>query len=134
MLYVRYLFASLFTHHSFVVVPCPLSPVACVVGSCIRVTGLYSACLGDNTLSATSGDLLAAGQAIDALNDANPNTARFVTELDPPYDHSSCVAAGADVGDKPYEFAVFCNGDGTVPVSGVGLFVVWFFVCSLAMR
>eukprot|EP00903_Cladosiphon_okamuranus_P018875 g17361.t1 len=75
--------------------------------------GLYSACLGDPTLSATGGDLIASQEAIDALKDADPNVDNF-EGLEPPYDYHACDA-GVTVGTKPYEYGVFCNGDGTVP-------------------
>ncbi|CAM9799376.1 unnamed protein product [Pylaiella littoralis] len=78
--------------------------------------GLFSSCLGEPSLTTTTGEVFGAPQAEDALKTANdgslPDTVS-IRALPYPYNMTAC-ANGATLGTKPYQYNVFCNGDGTV--------------------
>ncbi|CAM9409721.1 unnamed protein product, partial [Hapterophycus canaliculatus] len=82
--------------------------------------GIYSSCLGDPTLSESTGSVFTAPQAEDALKKAGSDgglpTGADISTLPSPYNTEVCNQnVRLDV--KPYVYNVFCNGDGTVPVS-----------------
>lgn len=89
----------------------------------MRKSGLYSSCLGDSSLSATTGSVFTSPQAEDALKSAGSDgglpTGADIAALPGPYNTSACDA-DATLGIKPYVYNVFCNGDGTVPVRRLG--------------
>lgn len=92
----------------------------------VAVSGLYSSCLGESSLTSTTGSVFAAPSAEDALKTANdggrPTGASFA-DLKPPYNYTSCDP-DAEVGTKPYVYNVFCNGDGEVDVSSFFVLII----------
>lgn len=81
--------------------------------------GLYSTCLADSALSSQAGSIISSPGARAALNtaaDGELPTGADIKALAMPYNSTVCDDA-ASLDTSPFEFTVFCNGDGTVAVS-----------------
>ncbi|CAM9356690.1 unnamed protein product [Discosporangium mesarthrocarpum] len=74
--------------------------------------GLYSSCLGEDTLTTKAGRVTAAQNAFD-LYDSIGATAEDFATLPAPYNETACVPT-AEVTTDSVKFGVFCNGDGKV--------------------
>ncbi|CAM9391156.1 unnamed protein product, partial [Sphacelaria rigidula] len=78
--------------------------------------GLYSTCLADSALSSQAGSIISSPGARAALNtaaDGELPTGADIKALAMPYNSTVCDDA-ASLDTSPFEFTVFCNGDGTV--------------------
>ncbi|CAM9704547.1 unnamed protein product [Scytosiphon promiscuus] len=97
--------------------PFPVPPLLPAASCNQQLTGIYSSCLGDPTLSSTTGSVFTSPQAEDALKEAGSNglpTGAEISALPGPYNTSVCND-DATLSTKPFVYNVFCNGDGTVP-------------------
>lgn len=86
----------------------------------VHVTGIFSNCLGESSLETKDGTLTVAVGAENAVKTAANGdyaTGADIRNLPYPYNNTVCNE-DAVITEEPNNFAVFCNGDGTVDVSG----------------